>query len=280
MTTVKEAQRQATQAMLSFSDTARMDADILLGHCLQKNRTWMMTWPEVELTCEQQQSFDGIIARRVAGEPVAYIVGEQEFWSLPLKVNRSTLIPRPETELLIELALDKLPSKKGRVLDLGTGSGAIPLALKSERPQWEVIAVDFSADALAVAKDNAETLQLDVTFIQSDWFLNVPEQPFDLVISNPPYIDEADEHLSQGDVRFEPDSALIASEQGFGDIKRISTEAARYLALGGLLMFEHGFEQGDGVRQIFRENSFTDVETVKDLAGLDRVTFGRKVREV
>jgi len=186
------------------------------------------------------------------------------------------LIPRPETELLIELALDKLPSVKGKVLDLGTGSGAISLSVKSERPQWEVTGVDFSSEALVVAKENAKTLRLDVQFIQSDWFLNVPEQQFDLVISNPPYIDEADEHLSQGDVRFEPGSALVADEQGFGDIKRISTEASRYLALGGLLMFEHGFEQGDGVREILLENGFVDVETVKDLAGLDRVTLGRK----
>ena len=277
MASVKEAQQKAITVISPYSDTASMDVDILLGHCVQQSRTWMMTWPDVALTDEQQQKLDAAIARRAEGEPIAYIVGAQEFWSLPLKVNSSTLIPRPETELLVEIALEKTTSENAKVLDLGTGSGAISLAIKSERPLWKITAVDFSHDALAVAKGNAEALQLDVQFIQSDWFSNLPEKGFDLIISNPPYIDQADVHLSQGDIRYEPDSALIADDQGFGDIKRISAEASHYLTQGGFLMFEHGFEQGEGVRKILHENGFSAVETVKDLAGLERVTLGRKM---
>lgn len=274
MITVKQAQKRAVEALLPSSDTAHMDANILVGYCLQKTRTWLMTWPDAVLTAEQAGELGGYVTRRVKGEPVAYIVGEQEFWSLPLKVNRYTLIPRPETELLVELALEKITKNNAAVLDLGTGSGAIPLALKSERTNWQVAALDFSQDALDVAKENADRLQLAVDFIQSDWFEKVPEQLFDLVISNPPYIDGVDKHLAEGDVRFEPDTALVADEQGYGDIRRIGCEASRYLANGGLLMFEHGFEQGAGVRRILKDNQFDEIETIKDLAGLDRVTMG------
>jgi release factor glutamine methyltransferase len=274
MITVKQALQQSVEVLLSSSDTADMDANILVGHCLQKTRTWLMTWPEIVLSDEQVGELDDYVSRRVKGEPVAYIVGEQEFWSLPLKVNGYTLIPRPETELLVELALEKITKKNATVLDLGTGSGAIPLALKSERSDWQVMGLDFSQKALDVAKENADTLQLAVSFVQSDWFENIPEQLFDLVISNPPYIDGSDKHLSEGDVRFEPDTALIADEQGYGDIRRISSEAPRYLMEGGLLMFEHGFEQGSGVRHILKDNQFDEIETIKDLAGLDRVTLG------
>jgi len=274
MITVKQALQQSVDVLRPSSDTAHMDANILVGHCLQKTRTWLMTWPEFVLTDEQVGELDGYVARRVKGEPVAYIVGEQEFWSLPLKVNRFTLIPRPETELLVELALERVNKKNATVLDLGTGSGAIPLALKSEHPDWQVTGLEFSQDALDVAKENADKLQLVVSFIQSDWFENIPEQPFDLVISNPPYINSTDKHLSEGDVRFEPDTALVADEQGYGDIRRISCEAPRYLNDGGLLMFEHGFEQGVGVRRILQDNQFNEIETIKDLAGLDRVTLG------
>ena len=277
MITVKQALQQVEDVLLpnkDIADTAHMDANILVGHCLQKTRTWLMTWPEFALTDEQIGELDGYIARRVKGEPIAYIVGEQEFWSLPLKVNRFTLIPRPETELLVELALEKITKENARVLDLGTGSGAIPLALKSEHADWQITGLDFSQEALDVAKENAHKLQLAVSFIQSDWFENIPEQLFDLVISNPPYIDCTDKHLSEGDVRFEPDTALVADEQGYGDIRRISGEAPRYLMDGGLLMFEHGFEQGAGVRRILKDNQFDGIETIKDLAGLDRVTLG------
>jgi len=275
MITVKHAQQRAVEALLPSSDTAHMDANILVGYCLQKTRTWLMTWPDAVLTGAQVGELDGYVARRVKGEPVAYIVGEQEFWSLLLKVNHFTLIPRPETELLVELALERITKQNATVLDLGTGSGAIPLALKSEHPDWQVTGLDFSHGALNVAKENAGLLQLAVSFIQSDWFDSIPEQRFDLVISNPPYIDGTDKHLSEGDVRFEPDTALVADEQGYGDIRRISCEAPRYLIEGGLIMFEHGFEQGAGVRRILKDNQFDEIETIKDLSGLDRVTLGR-----
>ena len=276
VTTVRQAQRQATETLLSHSDTARMDADILVGHCLQKNRTWLMTWPDHVLLPVQQVQLASIVARRVDGEPIAYIVGEQEFWSLSLQVDRSTLIPRPETELLVELVLEKVRVENASVLDLGTGSGAIALALKSEHPRWDVTAIDFSDEALTVAKNNSHLLSLDVEFIQSNWFSNVTGQQFDVIVSNPPYIDKTDLHLSLGDLRFEPDSALVASENGYGDYQRICLEVFDYLKVGGIVLFEHGFEQGAGVRDILRAAGFSSVETVRDLAGLDRVTFGHR----
>lgn len=274
MLTVKQAQQQNTQKLLPFSDTARMDVDILLGFCLDKTRVWLITWPEVALTAQQLADFMRCVERRIEGEPIAYIVGEQEFWSLPFKVNAHTLIPRPETELLVELALERKLLPDASVLDLGTGSGAIPLALKSERPLWQVKALDLSQEAIDVARANGVALSLDVDFVTSDWFSMVHNETFDLIISNPPYIDPQDAHLSQGDVRFEPDSALVADESGYGDIRRICEAAMGYLRPDGVLMFEHGFEQGEGVRSILSKNGFQGIETINDLAGLERVTLG------
>ncbi len=212
MSSVKQNLTRSTE--LTDSDSARLDTEILLGHILGRSRTWLYTWPEYELADSEQRQFDELLERRKNGEPVAHLTGEREFWSLPLKVNASTLIPRPETELLVETALALCPQEKLRALDLGTGTGAIALALASEKPGWRIVAAEKSSDALALAEENRRSLGLDnVQIVQSDWFTNIPPQKFDLIVSNPPYIDAADPHLRKGDVCFEPRSALVAERE-------------------------------------------------------------------
>lgn len=245
---IDQALQQAAQ-QLADSDSARLDAEVLLSRVLNKDRTYLYTWPERELTCAEQQAFAQLVARRCQGEPVAYLTGEQEFWSLPLKTHRKTLIPRPETELLVEQALALEPGSRARVLDLGTGTGAIALALASERPGWQISAVDRIAESVSLAQENAARLNLKIKVYQSDWFSAVPEtETFALILSNPPYIDAADQHLQQGDLRFEPTSALVAGERGLADIRHISKQALGYLTPGGYLLLEHGWQQAADVR--------------------------------
>lgn len=273
---IDQAIKDAAQR-LSDSDTARLDAEVLLGKVLDKNRTYFYTWPERELSAEQQTQFEGLVARRKEGEPVAYLTGQQEFWSLPLQTDPQTLIPRPETELLVEQALNLFDASPIQVLDLGTGTGAIALALASERPVWQVSAVDRIADSVALAQRNAKQLNLNITVMQSDWFGAIAKSPsFSLIISNPPYIDAADEHLQQGDVRFEPASALVADEQGMADIRHISECAQDYLTPQGWLMFEHGWQQSQLVRDLLTELGYVAVHSVQDLAGIERITLGQK----
>ncbi len=261
--------------LVESSESPRRDVEVLLSWVLECDRAYFYTWPEKLLTDEQQKVFDGAFARREQGEPVAHIMGEREFWSLPFYTDASTLIPRPDTELLVELALHNLGEKPGRVLDLGTGTGAIILALASERPDCSFCAADFSANAVALAIKNAQRLSLSsVNIFQSNWFENVEGQ-FDLIVSNPPYIDKNDVHLSQGDVRFEPRSALVAEDEGLSDIKHIVCESKSYLLPNAWLMLEHGWQQKEAVQKIFKEHGYVEVETVKDCGGNDRVTMGR-----
>jgi release factor glutamine methyltransferase len=258
---------------LVSSDSALLDAQVLLAFVLGKQTIYLITWPERDLTAAQKMRFEGLIEQRVNGVPVAHLTGEREFWSLPLKVNNSTLIPRPDTEVLVELALTK-SAPDARILDLGTGTGAIVLALASELPKATCVGVDFSHDAVALATENRDNLQLhNVQILQSNWFEKVEGQ-FNVIVSNPPYIDAADVHLKQGDVRFEPLSALVANEQGLSDIRHICEQAKFYLKPRGCLLFEHGFEQAKAVQTIMLENGFIDVATEKDYAKNDRVTFG------
>jgi len=267
---------EKAKLLTDVTDSARLDAEVLLAHVLGKDRTYLYTWSDKTLSTEQARRFDRLLARRQQGEPVAYLIGEREFWSLTLKVDPSTLIPRPDTELLVEQALELLPTSPRRVVDLGTGTGAIALALASERPKWQLLALDKSADAVALARENCERCGLDnVEVLQSDWFAAVGEQQFDLVVSNPPYIDPVDPHLQQGDVRFEPLSALIADDAGLADIRTIARQSRDYLKAGGWLMLEHGFEQGSAVREILQAGGYREVRTCRDLAGLERVTLGR-----
>ncbi|KJY92551.1 peptide chain release factor N(5)-glutamine methyltransferase [Pseudoalteromonas piscicida] len=271
---IAQAVAWATSELLPHSESAKLDSEVLLLHVIDKNRTYLFTWPEAELSTLEQQRFEESIARRVTGEPVAHITGQREFWSLPLKVNNSTLIPRPDTETLVEHVLTLSMPNDAQVLDLGTGTGAIALALASEYPAWQITAVDASADAVALAKSNQSQLGFkNVSILQSDWFSAVAEQQFDLIVSNPPYIDEADHHLSQGDVRFEPLSALVADDHGYADIFHIIRTAKLHLNSGGYLLLEHGFEQADKIQQFFAEMAYINILTIKDMAGCDRVTL-------
>lgn len=264
------------QQKLASSDTPRLDAEVLLGFVLRQDRAYLYTWPERELAIDEQQHFMTLLERRVRGEPIAYLSGYRDFWNFSLQVNDSTLIPRPETELLVELALQHLPETSCDVLDLGTGSGAIVLALATERQAWQVFGCDLSSDAVKLASRNAHALGVSqVHFFQSYWFDKVAKKDFDLIVSNPPYIDDADEHLRQGDVRFEPRSALVAGKQGFADLEWITDQARTYLRSGGWLMLEHGFSQGEQVRNFMRQCGYETVETFRDLADCERVTLGQ-----
>ena len=256
-------------------DSARRDAEILLCHCLCKPRSWLYAWPEAEVAAPGVQSYAALLAQRGEGVPVAYLTGQRDFWSLQLSVNEHTLIPRPETETLVEWALELPLPGAALVADLGTGSGAIALALASERPGWQVTAVDSSAAALEVARANAKTADLaTVRFQQSDWYQALSGSLFHLLLSNPPYVDGLDPHLRQGDVRFEPRSALVAGQDGLADLARLVDGAAQHLLSDGWLLLEHGFEQGAAVRRLLLEAGFDAVSTREDLAGLERITGG------
>lgn len=257
-------------------NSARRDAEILLCHVLDKPRTWLYTWPESEVEAPRLQVFDQLLAARKQGQPVAHLIGRREFWSLNLRVNKHTLIPRPETETLVEWALALPVPGDAEVLDLGTGSGAIALALASERPDWQLSAVDISAQALEVARANAAEFDLRaVQFIHSDWFEALSGRHFHLLVSNPPYIEEGDIHLSTGDLRFEPLGALMAPGQGLSDLAKLARGAPRYLHTDGWFLLEHGHQQGEQVRVLLAEAGFDCIETRRDLAGLERITGGR-----
>lgn len=259
------------------SDSAALDADCLLAFVLDKSRTWLRTWPETELSSAQLAAVDALAARREQGEPVAHLLGYREFWSLPLKVSKHTLIPRPDTEVLIEQALAHLPASADgwRVLDLGTGTGAIALALKSERPELQVFAVDRVPEACELARENAQDLQLAIEIRQGCWFEPVAGERFSLILSNPPYIDAADPHLQEGDVRFEPASALVAERCGMADLLQIIQQAPIYLLSGGWLLLEHGWQQGEAVREALLAAGFEAVSSVCDYGGNERVSLGQ-----
>lgn len=267
-------------ADLPDSPTPRLDAELLLADALGKPRSYLRTWPEHELDGEQLALFQSNLQRRRQGEPVAYILGHQGFWSLDLEVAPHTLIPRPDTELLVETALELLPAMPLSVLDLGTGTGAIALALASERPAWQVTGVDRVADAVALAERNRLRLQLDnASFLHSHWFSALAGQRFALILSNPPYIRADDQHLAQGDVRFEPSSALVAGCDGLDDIRAIIQAAPAHLLPGGWLLLEHGFDQAEAVRALLAAGGFAEVHSRRDLAGHERISLGRLDRE-
>lgn len=274
---ISGALKQAEQVLAPVSDSARRDAEVLLCHVLNQSLTYLRTWPERELSGVQQAAFDELIRKRQLGEPVAYLTGEREFWSMPFLVTSDTLIPRPETELLVEQTLARLSADQPQaVVDLGTGSGAIALALAKERPQWQLTATDASFAALRIAEKNARRLKLgNVRFEYGSWYAPLAGQRFDAIVSNPPYVADRDPHLSQGDVRFEPNSALVSGDDGLDDIRQIVAGAPAHLLPHGWLLLEHGYDQGEPVAALLRQHGFGAVETLRDLAGQPRVTLGQ-----
>ncbi|NOU52527.1 peptide chain release factor N(5)-glutamine methyltransferase [Pseudoalteromonas sp. JBTF-M23] len=278
--TVAQAIAWATQLLKDTSDSPKLDSEVLLLHVINKPKSYLFAWPDSELSDEQQVEYCKLIKRRQVGEPVAHIIGEREFWSLPLEVNPSTLIPRPDTETLVEYALDLALPEHAEVLDLGTGTGAIALALASEKPQWHITALDFSVDAVALAKRNQLKLGFENVHIeQSNWYSAVGDCKFDLIVSNPPYIEQDDQHLSQGDVRFEPLSALVADDAGMADIKVIISQGRKHLNQGGYVLIEHGYQQATKLQQYFAQMSYSNILTIKDMAGCDRVTLAQWLGE-
>jgi release factor glutamine methyltransferase len=265
--------------LMEISDTAVLDVELLLSHALDVDRAWLKTWPEHILLSAQVSIFEDLFARRLTGEPIAFIIGSQGFWSLDLKVTPQTLIPRPETELLVEtsLALD-LPADC-RAIDPGTGTGAIALALAKERPNWQLTAVDSEPAAVKLAELNSHYCQIDnVMVYQSDWFSQVPLlgrlSNYHLIVSNPPYIEIDDPHLMQGDVRFEPASALVSGVDGLDDLREVINSSVKYLETFGWLLVEHGYRQGSAVRELFKAAGFITIETMTDFNQLERITMG------
>ncbi|ASQ46706.1 peptide chain release factor N(5)-glutamine methyltransferase [Legionella clemsonensis] len=280
MMEIKQALEEAFRQLAQCSDSARLDAEILLAHLLMKNRSYLYAHPEATLTQVQWQTFQRLISKRLEGTPVAYLTGTREFWSLSLKVCEDTLIPRPETELLVELTLILLANKKeAQILDLGTGSGAIALACASEKPQWAITACDCSLGALQTAEENAARLGLsNVYFYHSDWFENISTDTlFDAIIANPPYVAVNDPHLKEGDVRFEPQLALVSGEHGLNALNHIIKHSLARLKPGGLLLLEHGFDQKSAVTSMLKDYGYTEIQCWQDWQGNDRITGGKRI---
>ncbi len=280
---IKNLLNQATFVLRNNSTTPHLDAELLLCHVLQQDRTYLFSHHDLVLTQTQHQQWQRLIAKRQQQIPIAYLLGQKEFWNLQLQVNEHTLIPRPETELLVELILSLCRGEYFssalatrlelvRCLDLGTGSGAIALALAKEHPHWHITATDISLQALRVAQSNAEKNSIhNVTFVHSDWLSNVHGK-FDIIVSNPPYLDKQDPHLIYEEIRYEPRSALVADNNGLADIEKIIADARDYLKSGGYLLIEHGCAQGGSLKALFESYNYASIETVQDLQGLDRVT--------
>ena len=270
---------QATESLSSVSDSPHLDARLLLCHVLNISKTSLLTWPDREIPESAKDALSSILARRQAGEPIAYILGEIEFWGINLSVDSSVLIPRPETELVVETALDKITSSgtaNPDILDLGTGSGAIAIALASELKQANITAADVSQAALNTAMLNAKRNNLEqMLFILSDWFSNLDqEKRYDIIVSNPPYVAEDDPHLEN--LTYEPDTALTSANNGLADIEHLILESSSYLKTDGWLMIEHGYQQGCAIRSLFSNSGYRQVETLLDLAQLERITIAQR----
>ncbi len=277
MTTLRELLTVAAQRLANISDTPRLDAEVLLATALDRPRSYLFTWPERRPTLKQLACFTHWLERRQTGEPIAYILGRREFWSLELEVTPDTLIPRPETERLVELALELLPQDRPiTVVDLGTGSGAIALALAIERPRAHTIATDRSPAALIIAQRNAQRLKIsNIEFRIGNWCEPLADECFDLIASNPPYIATTDPHWQQGTLRFEPSAALIASDNGLNDLRLIILQAPTHLNPGGWLLLEHGYDQGAAVLALLQARGFVAISDYCDAAGINRISCGR-----
>lgn len=266
----------ASQQLSEVSETPQLDAEVLLCHCLKKNRSYLRAWPDKSINEEDTHHFKHLLKQRMQGMPVAYLTEIREFWSREFKINQHVLIPRPDTELLVELSLKHLmPDQSVKLIDLGTGSGIIAICLASERPLAQIIATDISQNALNLANTNAELNKIqNIRFILSDWLAGIDEYDFDLIVSNPPYISANDPHLVQGDIRFEPQSALISAENGLRDIRLIIEQSRYFLKNQGRLLIEHGYNQLQDIQFLFTSLNYQSVTTHFDLAGQPRVTSG------
>lgn len=278
MTTIKTVLKNAGEALGLATDTPLLDAEILLAMVLKKSRADLHAWPERTLTEEEIKNFHGLLARRTAREPLAYLTGSQSFWLHEFTVSGATLVPRPETEMLVEVALTLFEHQAiVRLADLGTGCGAIALSIAAMRPKWEMIATDLSNEAISVAKENCRMLGLEnVDFYVGDWCQALPPLPFDLLISNPPYIALSEWAAYQSALSAEPREALISGSDGLDAIRRIVQTAVKYLKKSGYLLVEHGYQQGQAVRHLFEQAGFYEVRTLTDLAGKERVTLGKQ----
>jgi release factor glutamine methyltransferase len=274
---IQQALQQASRRLAESSPSAALDAQVLLSHVLQCNSAHLAAWPEKKLTDEQQKKYDRLVKQRQQGLPVAHLTGQREFWSLNFAVDNSTLIPRPETETLIDFILTHFGDRKDlKLLDMGTGTGAIAIAVANEKPGWQIVASDISPQALRLAQQNSHNLQVEnIRFILSNWFANSVDKDFDLIVSNPPYIAADDPHLSQGDVRFEPATALVSGNSGMADIEHICRQAKDHLAKNGWLVVEHGYNQQQQVADCFAKNGFVQITQQRDLSGHIRMSAGR-----
>jgi len=261
---------------LADSPSARFDAEILMAHVLESKRSFLYANPELELPDSRSEAFRKLVRQRAAGQPVAYLTGAAEFWSLPLKITPAVLIPRPDTESLVEAALSRIPPQADwRIADLGTGSGAVALAIATERPKCEVHATDISRACIEVARDNANRLGLGHVHLHCGSWLEPLRGKFHVIVSNPPYIDADDPHLAQGDLRYEPRQALTPGADGMSAIRVITRHAGDLLVKGGWLMFEHGWQQASATVEVMKDAGFTRIETFRDLQDHERVTGGQ-----
>ena len=276
MIDIRTALTQALQQLDRLNPDSRLEAELLLAHVLQKNRSYLFAHDDEKINDIHYASYLQLITQRSQGVPIAYLTGTRDFWSLTLKVNAHTLIPRHETERLVELALELIPDKQDtQILDLGTGSGAIALALAKERPHWKITACDYSEKALEIAKENAQNLGItNVSFYHSNWFKALPKIQYQAIVSNPPYIAENDPHLTQGDLRFEPLNALASSQEGLADLQYIIKHSYNYLIPNGLLLLEHGYDQKTQVRAILNKIGYRSIHCWQDIQGHDRVSGG------
>lgn len=276
---IQQALQQASKQLAETSPSVMLDTQVLLTHVLRCNTAHLAAWPEKTLSDAQLADFQKLVVKRRQGVPVAHLTGSREFWSLDFLVDNSTLIPRPETETLVEYLLDNFGNRENlKLLDMGTGTGAIAISIATEKPGWEIVASDISEQALELARQNRSQHDTsNVTLIHSDWFQNIDAENFDIIISNPPYIASDDHHLSQGDVRFEPQTALSSGVTGMDDIEHLCAQAKKYLLQNGWLIVEHGYNQKQLVAECFAKNGFSGIEQKQDLSGHTRMTAGKKL---
>ena len=271
--TLQQAVEYAAAKLVPVSDNPRLDAQLLVCHACDIEQTRLFAHPDATLSCKEETVFRSCFSSRLQGEPFAYITGKKEFWSLDFIVNEHVLIPRPETELLVEVVLRSTPDQKRlQILDLGTGSGAIAVAIAKERSNCRVVATDISEAALEVTKLNAARHDVEIVFIHSDWYENLGSNRYDVIVSNPPYVAEGDPNLEDNVVRYEPSQALISGRSGLQDIELIVSQAGQHLNRQGCVIIEHGFQQGADTRRLFRQNGFKQIQTHQDLSGQDRVS--------